>query len=75
MENGYRSLSKKKVKPKSSAVSDHLLLCNHSLLISSKVQLYCIMIDQMNELPEVVLKSSPETSRYIENNGLVRKLK
>ena len=31
------------------------------------------MIDQINELPEDRLKSSPETLRYIEINGLVEK--
>ena len=31
--------------------------------ISSRVSVYCIMIDQSNELPEDRLKSSPETSQ------------
>ena len=31
--------------------------------ISSRVSLYFIMIDRINELPENGLKSSPETSR------------
>ena len=43
--------------------------------ISSRVSLYCIMIDQINELPEDGLKSSPETSRYIENTWFSRKIK
>ena len=33
------------------------------------------MIDQINELPEDGLKSSPETSRYIENTWFSRKIK
>ena len=34
--------------------------------ISSRVSVYCIIIDQSNELPEDRLKSSPETSqKYI----------
>ena len=33
--------------------------------ISCRVSLYCIMIDQINELPEDALKSSLETSRHI----------
>ena len=32
------------------------------------------MIDQINELPEDGLKSSPETSRYIENTWFSRKI-
>ena len=43
--------------------------------ISSRVSLYCIMIDQINELPEDGLKSSPETSRYIENIWFSQKIK
>ena len=43
--------------------------------ISFRVSLYCIMIDQINELPEDVLKSQPETSRYIENTWFSRKIK
>ena len=31
------------------------------------------MIDQINELPEDGLKSSPETSRYTENKWISRK--
>ena len=31
------------------------------------------MIDQINELPEDELKSSPETSRYTENKWISRK--
>ena len=31
------------------------------------------MIDQINELPEDVLKSSSETSRYTENKWISRK--
>ena len=31
------------------------------------------MIDQINELPEDGLKSSPETSRYTENKWICRK--
>ena len=31
------------------------------------------MIDQINELPEYELKSSPETSRYTENKWISRK--
>ena len=30
------------------------------------------MIDQINELPEDGLKSSPETSRYIENSRKIK---
>ena len=33
------------------------------------------MIDQINELPEDGLKSSPEKSRYIENTWFSRKIK
>ena len=33
------------------------------------------MIDQINELPEYGLKSSPETSRYTENKWIGRKIK
>ena len=33
------------------------------------------MIDQINELSEDVLKSSPEASRYTENKWLVEKIK
>ena len=36
--------------------------------ISSRVPLYCIVIDQINKLPEDGLKPSRETSRYIENS-------
>ena len=32
------------------------------------------MIDQINELPEDELKSSPEASRYIENTWFGRKV-
>ena len=32
-----------------------------------------IMIDQINELPEDGLKSSPETSRYTENKWISQK--
>ena len=32
-----------------------------------------IIIDQINELPEDGLKSSPETSRYTENKWISRK--
>ena len=35
--------------------------------ISPRVPLYCIVIDQINKLPEDGLKSSPETLRYTEN--------
>ena len=35
--------------------------------ISSRVPLNCIVINQINKLPEDGLKSSPETSRYTEN--------
>ena len=41
--------------------------------ISSRVPLYCIVIDQINKLPEDGLKSSPKTSRYIENTWISRK--
>ena len=43
--------------------------------ISSRVSLYFIMIDQINELPEDGLKSLPETSRHIENTWFSRKIK
>ena len=33
------------------------------------------MIDQINELPEDGLKSSPETSRYTENKWICREKK
>ena len=33
------------------------------------------MIDQINELPEDGVKSSPETSRYIENIWFSQKIK
>ena len=33
------------------------------------------MIDQINELPEDGLKSSPGTSRYIENTWFSQKIK
>ena len=33
------------------------------------------MIDQINELPEDGLKSSPETSRFTENKWISRKIK
>ena len=32
------------------------------------------MIDQINELPEDGLRSSPETSCYTEKNGFVEKI-
>ena len=32
-----------------------------------------MMIDQINELPEVGLKSSPETSHFTENKWISRK--
>ena len=49
----------------------HVITC-----ISSRVSsLYCIMIDQINELPEDGLKSSPETLRYIEDTWFNRKIK
>ena len=39
-------------------------LTQHAIThISSRVSLYFIMIDQINELPEDGLKSSPETSQ------------
>ena len=41
--------------------------------ISSRVPLYCIVIDQINKLPEDGLKSSQETLRYIENTWICRK--
>ena len=44
-------------------------------ITSSRVSLYCIMIDQINELPEDGLKSSSEMSRYIENTWFRRKKK
>ena len=37
--------------------------------------MYCIMIDQINELPEDGLKSSPETLSYIENTWISQKIK
>ena len=43
--------------------------------ISFRVSLYCIMIDQIDELPEDGLKSQPETSRYIENTWFSPKIK
>ena len=46
--------------------------------ISDRVPLYCIMIDQINKLPDDGLKSTPEMWRYIENtwiHGLVKNLK
>ena len=43
--------------------------------ISFRVPLYCIVIDQINKLPEDGLKSSPETSCYIENTWISRKIK
>ena len=43
--------------------------------ISSRVTLYCIMIDQINKLPEDGLKSLPKTSHYIENTWFTRKIK
>ena len=46
------------------------LTINH---ISSRVSLHCIMIDQMNELPDDGMKSSPGTSRYKENKWISRK--
>ena len=43
--------------------------------ISSRVPLYCIVVDQINKLPEDGLKSSPEMSHYIENTWISRKIK
>ena len=43
--------------------------------ISSRVPLYCIVIDQINKLPEDGLKFSPERSRYIENTWISGKIK
>ena len=43
--------------------------------ISSRVPLYCIVVDQINKLPEDGLKSSPEMSRYTENTWISRKIK
>ena len=39
--------------------------------ISSRVPLYCIVIDQINKLPESGLKSQPETTHYIENTWIM----
>ena len=36
--------------------------------------MYCLMIDQINELPEDGLKSSPKTLRYVENTWFSRKI-
>ena len=53
----------------------HFFFTQHVVTrISSRAPLYCIVIDQINELPENGLKSSPDTSRYIENTWLVEKL-
>ena len=43
--------------------------------ISSRIPLYCIVIDQIDKLPENGLKSWPETSHYIENTWISRKIK
>ena len=43
--------------------------------ISSRVPLHCIVIDQINKLPEDGLKSSPKTSRYVDNTWISRKIK
>ena len=43
--------------------------------ILSRVSLYCIMIDQINKLPEDGRRSSPETSRYRENTWNSRNIK
>ena len=37
--------------------------------------MYCLIIDQINEQPENGLKSSPETSRFIENKWISPKKK
>ena len=42
--------------------------------ISSRVPLYCIVIDQINKLPEDELKSAPETSCYIQNTWISRSI-
>ena len=43
------------------------------LLLLSRQSLYCVIIDQINKLPEDELKSSPKTSCYIENEWISRK--
>ena len=43
--------------------------------ISCRVPLRCIVIDQINKLPEDGLKSSPKTSHYIENTWINQKIK
>ena len=43
------------------------------LLISSRVSLYCIIIDQINKLPEDGVKSLPKSLRYIENKWISQK--
>ena len=43
--------------------------------ISSRIPLHCIMINQIYELSEDGLKSSPETLGYVENTWISRKNK
>ena len=49
--------------------TQHVITC-----ILSTAPLYC-MIDQINKLPEDGLKSSPNTSHYIENTWISQKIK
>ena len=50
-------------------IAQHMVTC-----ISSRVPLYHIVIDQINKLPEDGLKSSPETSLYVENTWIIQKI-
>ena len=45
--------------------TQHVITC-----IASRVPLSCVMVDQINKLPEHEQKSSPETSHYLENTRI-----
>ena len=49
------------------------LACHYS--ISTRVPLSCIIINQINKLPEDGLKSLPEKPHYIENTWISQKIK